>query len=103
MIFLRLISCHSSQPTLIPPFTKEGNHYGLQLQVARVKVLHKEPSQLSSRSLSMAHTRLTSVSLLIQVVIFTLYMHQVGDTSLPKQGTLILYYTTYSISFKKHI
>ena len=49
MIFLRMISCRSSQPTLTTTFTLEEYHYEFPLQVChklttRLNALHKGPS-----------------------------------------------------------
>ena len=48
------------------------------------------------------HTRLKSFMILTQDFIYTFYVYQIRDTSLPKQYIHILH-IRYSISFKKHI
>ena len=86
MIFLRNISCLSSQPTLSPPFIPEGYHFGLRLQdhslTTRQKDPHKTPYQKHSRS----HVINTYNTKIIQHpmsrhMIFTFIMYQVRYTS----------------------
>ena len=105
MIFLVIISCHSSQPTLKLPFIKEGYNYGFRHQgyhnlTNRLKFPHKRPSQKHSRS-HIIHTYKTknfqNPKSKRHILIINVSSK---DTSLPTQDKK---YLSYNISFSKHI
>ena len=81
MIFLKMISCHSIQPTLIPSFTQEGFYYGFQLQVYHnllSRRLHiKDILNYIQGHMSITHIRVRSFSILSQEFVLTSYMHEV--------------------------
>ena len=94
-----MIICRLRQLTLSPPFTQKGYQNYFQLQgyhnlPTRLKVPHKDLLSNVQGHMSITHTRLRVFIILIQQVLFTLYMYQVRDTSI-KQETHILYHTIH--------
>ena len=103
MIFLKIISCRSDQPTLRPPFTQKGYHYSFWLQgyhnlTTKQRFRIKGLRSNIQGHMSFIHTRLRVFSILRQDISYLhRCMYQVRDTSLPHKTHQ--YFTLSNIAY----